>query len=1522
MIYYISKIESNRNGLGVCMLFENDSEFVDKYNCNYDNSENTNEYDREPYFIGLDIGTNSVGWAVAYADDYKDKVKYQLVRKNNKDLWGVRLLESASTAANRRIKRCARRRLNRKKHRISLLQQLFNEPIASIDPGFFIRLKESHLHLGDRDSQNNNQINSLFNDITFNDKAYFKKYPTIYHLRHALTTDEAKDIKDPRLLYLAINHMLKHRGNFLYDDQDFEGDNITSISELLQNLVNSYNNLCRLGNIDAELEDASADFTNVIVDSNQLKELQSFLIDRNQLKDDKIERLKLFFNDWLSNVKDSEQVAKTIFGYTIKLTNIISSSSGVVDLLPEGVTNICFKDGNAEDILDEVSDIEELYEYLYNLYELYVAIKYKEIIGDYVSISEAKIAVYNEHGEQIRLIKKGVKSVNDEILSRGDCKSLPQFIVDEIITFSDSEKEVNARKVLFSNFEKENEFVSAVDKLVAKMKGFHKDNVTVISELKKYILKLRYVFLEQEYDKLRNAYSNDTFLICQRRNMTDNGIIPNQIHVKELKSILNNQHVLSNFPFLLEKDLKVCGEDKTTKGKIISLLKFRIPYWVGPLNNHVPIGLNKHPFAWAEKNVGMENKKILPWNFNEIVNTTKAATDFITRMTCKCTYLRDKDVLPKSSYLYSKFMVLNELNNLKINGNKIPNDKIKDLFENLFLKQGKVTLKKIKEFLRLGEDDTLTGCDDEFASNMSVYVSIKNKFRDFKISFNDVKEEIKAIEKIIYIITLFPNGEILNERIISEVKTVFGSLDENDRKKFIKSLKKTKISGWGKLSRELLETFLGKKVGEDETQSCSIIERMLRGEGNLQEIVASDMYTYRKKIDDKYNNRKVDSESYEELVENLYTSPANKRAIWQSLLLVNEIRHIMRHDPEKVFVEVTRDTSVNTNNGKSKKGKKTQSRYKALESNLYEKITNEVQEYNQNIRTVFNNFKNCKGKYEDKLNDEKVYLYYKQYGLCMYTGEPLDLDMLSSYEVDHVIPRCLTKDDSFDNKVLVTKKANQDKKGKYPLPLKFHNDMRKKWDFLKERKAISSTLYASLTKRDDYTDSEIRGFINRQLVFTSQSIKCVNDVLRTILGDEKVVYSRAANVKDFMKIQQAWIDNKPHYVSFLKSREVNNLHHAKDAYLNICVGNECDKGLVGLRKDYENNKWLSNDECIEKFNKTTCEYIFKINKTSKYITSNNGELVYRIYSMFKKNNPMVTYHRELRTGEFYDETIYSGKKLASSNNIKKMSLKANLPIKEYGYKDKIKNSYYVFVSYQGSRKLEYKFEAIPIYLKNASNDEKISYLKELLSSQDVKILLDEIKIPMILKDNDSNTILKISGFTGERYCYSMENPLVLEDKNVRTVNLISNYLKKKENDSSYKITVSNFKDNSLKELLFELQNKLSVRVYNKYAKLQSKIINISILDVVDKDISEELKEILKLVLSFNNSNAVEFKKLFKSAESELIDSKDKKTESKDKINCPKLRTRNFVKDKDDFSIINSSVTGFYVKEIRLKDLIK
>ena len=72
----------------------------------------------ENYYIGLDIGTNSVGWAVT------DRA-YNILKRKGKRMWGIRLFESADTAAERRAFRASRRRLQRRKQRIDLLQELF-----------------------------------------------------------------------------------------------------------------------------------------------------------------------------------------------------------------------------------------------------------------------------------------------------------------------------------------------------------------------------------------------------------------------------------------------------------------------------------------------------------------------------------------------------------------------------------------------------------------------------------------------------------------------------------------------------------------------------------------------------------------------------------------------------------------------------------------------------------------------------------------------------------------------------------------------------------------------------------------------------------------------------------------------------------------------------------------------------------------------------------------------------------------------------------------------------------------------------------------------------------------------------------------------------------------------------------------------------------------------------------------------------------------------------------------------------
>ena len=49
-----------------------------------------------PYYIGLDVGTNSVGWAVT-------DMEYHILKQKGKALWGIRLFDAAQTAAARRV---------------------------------------------------------------------------------------------------------------------------------------------------------------------------------------------------------------------------------------------------------------------------------------------------------------------------------------------------------------------------------------------------------------------------------------------------------------------------------------------------------------------------------------------------------------------------------------------------------------------------------------------------------------------------------------------------------------------------------------------------------------------------------------------------------------------------------------------------------------------------------------------------------------------------------------------------------------------------------------------------------------------------------------------------------------------------------------------------------------------------------------------------------------------------------------------------------------------------------------------------------------------------------------------------------------------------------------------------------------------------------------------------------------------------------------------------------------------------
>ena len=161
---------------------------------------NGNNTKVQDYYLGIDSGSASCGWAVTDSD-------YNLLEFKGKDMWGSPLYERAETAKKRRESRGQRRRIVRRNIRIKTLEILFNNDIAKVDKNFFRRMHDSNLWAEDKKDQTCKY--SLFNDKKFTDKDYFMKYPTIYHLRSELV--HSNEPHDVRLVYLAIHHILKKK---------------------------------------------------------------------------------------------------------------------------------------------------------------------------------------------------------------------------------------------------------------------------------------------------------------------------------------------------------------------------------------------------------------------------------------------------------------------------------------------------------------------------------------------------------------------------------------------------------------------------------------------------------------------------------------------------------------------------------------------------------------------------------------------------------------------------------------------------------------------------------------------------------------------------------------------------------------------------------------------------------------------------------------------------------------------------------------------------------------------------------------------------------------------------------------------------------------------------------------------------------------------------------------------------------------------------------------------------------------
>lgn len=1145
------------------------------------------------YFLGLDIGTSSLGWAVTDTD-------YKILRAKGKNLIGVRLFEEGKTAEERRLFRSSRRRTARRKERIKLLQELFAEEINKIDPTFFQRLKESKYYLEDKTDKD--CPFALFNDEGFTDKEYHEKYPTIYHLRKDLIeSDEKKDI---RLIYLAIHNIIKNRGHFLLGDKNI--DAVKSFKDAKKSFVEAFKE------VGIEIKILNEDrFENTLKDSSLTKKdkLKNLNDDLAIKSDNKIE------------LKEKEKLVKELLKLLTGQSTNIKKGFDNEELVNESGKDISitFDSDSYEQDLEEIENLlsENEMNFLEGMKKTYDWSILANILNGEAYLSDAKVAIYEKHKKDLENLKYVIKEYASE-----EYKNMFSELDEKKANYVryTGHYIVNKKKVYPGKKVTQEEFCKNILSILKKIK----QNDPIIDRIKDECEKL--TFMPKQIDKR-------------------NGVLPYQLHQEELRKIIANAERYYNF--LNEKD----SNGYVTKEKIEKLLTFRIPYYVGPLNDkHKESG-----FCWIEKK---SDEKIYPWNFDDVVDKDKSAENFIMRMTNKCTYLVGEDVLPNQSILYSKFRVLNELNNLKINGEKPDVEVKKKIYKELFLTGKPVTTKKIKSFYKkeFGIDVEVSGIDGDFKNKMDSYAKMRTILGDLDSNL----ETLKMSENIILWSTVLGSEK---KMLRKKIKAAYPQLDE----KQIERLVSINFTGWGRLSKKFLT---GMKANIDGNNDISIIEAMEETNYNLMQLL-SNQFGFIEQIN-KHNNDlnedlDINNLDYDSLMDDLYASPAVKRSIWQTILVVKEIQEVMGCEPKRIFIETPR---------RHEEKNRTESRKDKLE--LCYKNCKEEEEKQL--------LKEIEGKEAGYFKSINLYLYYTQMGRCMYTGEKIELSQINNkkyYDRDHIYPRSKTKDDSIrNNLVLVKREANRKKSDNYPIEPSIQSKQNAFWNVLLKKGLISDEKYDRLTRKEELTSEELSNFIKRQIVFTGQSTKAVASIFGKIMKESEIVYTKAENISDFRK-----------EIDFVKVRELNDLHHAHDAYLAIVVGNiyhlkftkDVNKFVANGKEEYNLGKMYERD--VERNGEKAWIADIK-NKKGEVIKEGTKKIV---KEMLSKGGILFTRYSFCRKGGLFNQNIVNKEECKKA--IKKGELALPIKLKDYkemnvekygGYKG-VNRSFYSYIEYDDKK---------------------------------------------------------------------------------------------------------------------------------------------------------------------------------------------------------------------------------------------
>ena len=328
--------------------------------------------------------------------------------------------------------------------------------------------------------------------------------------------------------------------------------------------------------------------------------------------------------------------------------------------------------------------------------------------------------------------------------------------------------------------------------------------------------------------------------------------------------------------------------------------------------------------------------------------------------------------------------------------------------------------------------------------------------------------------------------------------------------------------------------------------------------------------------------------------------------------------------------------------------------------------------------------------------------------------------------------------------MLVKSVLNREKTNTYPISQDIRSRMLPFWSMLHDKKMIGDKKFDRLKRNTELTDDELAAFVQRQLTETQQSTKALAQLLQEIYPEAEIVYSKAGNVSEFRQ-----------EFGLLKCREVNDLHHAKDAYLNIVVGNVyktkfTDRFFLNIRKEN-----------------------YSLKKVFDWDTPGawkaDGTSIATVKKYMAKNNPIITRMPREEKGQLFNLNIMPA-------GLGQLPIKAGKPIEKYGGYNKLTGSYYCVVEHTEKKKRVRSIETVLLYARGLYESDPVKYCREILGLVDPVVVAPKIRIDALLELDGFR--LYPSGRTGDMIVYKHGYPLAIDAGREKYIRNLTKYIER------------------------------------------------------------------------------------------------------------------------------------------------